>query len=1130
MKQVKMSWGKCLKGCLIFMVVSIWSLSLQAEDGLIGSWRFDEGSGTVAADDSGNGNDGTLYNMSTPWITGRYNYALNFDGSDDYVDCGNDSIFNVSATNAFTISCWIRPNDLSSEQGIIGKMVGGSWATATYAITITSNGYVKITVGNGSSYSTVSLPASCFSVGEWVHIAATYDGHDLRGYVNGEEKASNEDIDYTLASNAASLKIGQVYYYFDGDIDEVRLYNQALNASEIMTVFDDLRGQWLLDDGSGTTIADSSGHDITGTLVNMDYLAWVSGHLNEDGYFRTALHFDGSNDYVDCGNDSLFDVADTNEFTISCWIKFDDLSRENGIIGKMVGGSWATATYAITTTSNGYVKITIGNGSAYRAIYLPAACFEEGVWTHIAATYDGNNLRGYVNGEEEASAENVGYTLNTNTASLKIGQVYYYLEGSIDKIHIYGRALSEAEIKAKTYWPALAALPDRNYYTGENAVAISSLNVTSDAGLSGCYLVAKDSQGNTLGTNNYPGQNTDLTYATSSLANGSNTITVEFRESSGELFLATSFDIMKRAANPGYETKIDLRNGIVLRDGDPFFPIGLYVNGIDSSSSTDFQAISTAGFNSIIHWESYNLSPSYSTEYLEAADDCDLLVVEKLQSYSSVNLADYRDSEEDFLDAYIDERDQILDMASYAKQEENLLAYYTFDEPNANMLDAGQNLYAGTNSEDGYHPTFVLYMMGYGLEGENYINWCDIFGTDPYWVPPRVIGVNNGVNRVAKYTCIYRERAKQNRKVLWIAPVAEYYGSTYKRALLPEEQRCQTYLALIHGAKGIFYFRYPICHKDNWDMLSSLASEVASLSPSLLNPDLSQTITYYNESAPVEFDPENDIFTDVQVRLFEAPSGENYDYILLAANTREYPVDVDFTVSLLGSSGTVDRLFSQENCSVTDSKFSDEIESFGTRAYTFSSASTDPITIGVDMSPDGTYSNEEVIPVSGRENCTNLMQNPSFENDTLENWPDYIKPLNDVDQSNRICSANQNWGLVTDSPYHGSKCLKIAKRPGYTSGYYFKLLPEVSGNYTLSMYLRTDAAGAAANSGSGLRIQLNNGSSNTGIIYLNSTAWVRREITGSGVGGSLYLFDNGNIWVDAIQMESGSSATPFTMD
>ncbi len=1113
-------------------------LTELGNDFLCGSWEMDEGSGTTIDDSTDNGNDGTLYG-GTGWTTGKYNKALSFDGVDDYVSCGNDSIFNFNDTNQFTISCWIKPATLSKTQGIIGKRT--QFYLSPYSIFMLSDGRCEIVIGNGTNYGLIYLPANCFSVDEWIHLVVTYDGSMLRGYVNGKEQASNQ-LDFTLASNTTELVIGKfVANYFEGNIDKVKLYSRALHANEIKIMCDGLRGSWEMNQGTGTLARDSSGNANDGTLTNMSS-PWVGGHLDNDGYFRYALTFDGTNDYVNCGNDSIFNFSDTNAFTISCWVRPATLSKNQGIVGKY--SNFTSSPFNFFFISDGRLEIVVGNGTSYNTLFIPASCFTVDEWSHITVTYNGSMLRCYVNGYEEGSKK-VDYTLAPNSADLLIGKhASCYFEGDIDKVRLYDRPLSTDEISTMHLLSVLP--PNRNYYTGENVVAACVLNISDDTGLTNCYLVAKDSNGNSLGTNNSPETETDLTYSTSSLSSGTNTITVELRKNSGERVFATDFEILKRTALTG-EVKIDYDRGIILRNNSEFFPIGMYLSYTPVVTES-FQDMANAGFNTVIHWKNSGLDPEDAETYVDDADDYGLLVVDRHAAYCTVWLGEYTTSATDFWEAYkglgdspidVDQSERIIDACSYVKQKSNLLAYYSFDEPTVPEIEPGQDLYGEINDEDGYHPVVVNHIVNTIdtlMEDDDYTNWSDIVCFDPYWIPPYNGSLNTSVNWVAKYTCKFKELAKQKDKVLWVALMAEMWGRTNKRVATPAEHRSQAFLSVIHGAKGIFYYQYPVLHDDTWTALSELAEDLDDLAPSLLTPDLEQTINYSvwddteEEYLSATCDPANDQFTDVQISLREAPSGASYDYVLLAANTQRYPVDVDFTISLLGSSGTVSRLFDTDTYTVTSGKFFDQIEGHGTRAYTFTSTSTAAITINADLEARTDLepaAESAPYDFTGRISCTNLFQNPSLENNFIPNWPDYCRPIRSVP---RINTQNQQWGLVTDSPYHGSKCLKIDGSG--TNGFSFSLIPEHSGpgdkDYTFSLYMKDDIGGRQ------VQIGCDKGGYDTVTL---TTSWARYDYTCSFPANYSQTVDNhrfniklfgGTIWVDAVQVEQASGPTAFT--
>ena len=82
-------------------------LTSAAEAEMLGWWRLNEGSGSTASDSSGNNNDGTLVG-NPQWVVGVAGSALEFNGTSDFVNCGNDESLDI--TGPITITCWMRPS------------------------------------------------------------------------------------------------------------------------------------------------------------------------------------------------------------------------------------------------------------------------------------------------------------------------------------------------------------------------------------------------------------------------------------------------------------------------------------------------------------------------------------------------------------------------------------------------------------------------------------------------------------------------------------------------------------------------------------------------------------------------------------------------------------------------------------------------------------------------------------------------------------------------------------------------------------------------------------------------------------------------------------------------------------
>jgi len=232
--------------------------------GLVAYWSFDEGTGNIAYDISGNGNNCTIYGAK--WTKGKYGSALQFDGVDDYVEVPHSVSLNI--TDAITIEAWINT---SSDGGwwdsIVSKMDWGGGTRPGYTLLHRRKEVEFIAKSEGGVYYTISP-----LYGTWIHVAGRYDGECLRLYVNGVERGTPKQLTDGLGSTITPLKIGRLAYedvgYFHGIIDEVRIYNRALSPEEIRYHYNRGRpvAHWRFDEGSGTTTYDSSGNEYHGIL------------------------------------------------------------------------------------------------------------------------------------------------------------------------------------------------------------------------------------------------------------------------------------------------------------------------------------------------------------------------------------------------------------------------------------------------------------------------------------------------------------------------------------------------------------------------------------------------------------------------------------------------------------------------------------------------------------------------------------------------------------------------------------------------------------------------------------------------------------------------------------------------
>jgi hypothetical protein len=200
--------------------------------GLVAALGFNAGSGTTAADSSGNGNTGTL-NATTTWTaSGRFGSALVFNGTSSSVTVADTNTLDL--TTGMTLEAWVYPTvQPSSWRTIVAKEQTSGLPYFLHAGSSSSNRPATGALIAGTEpqlFGGTRLAANA-----WVHLAATYDGANQRLFVNGVQ-VSSRALTGSITVSTGPLRIGGNGVwgeYFQGRIDEVRVYNRALTQAEI---------------------------------------------------------------------------------------------------------------------------------------------------------------------------------------------------------------------------------------------------------------------------------------------------------------------------------------------------------------------------------------------------------------------------------------------------------------------------------------------------------------------------------------------------------------------------------------------------------------------------------------------------------------------------------------------------------------------------------------------------------------------------------------------------------------------------------------------------------------------------------------------------------------------------------
>ena len=404
--------------------------------------------------DSFGSHNGTAYG-SPGYGTGKLGQALVLHSStSDYVNIPYTS---ANSITAYTIAGWINPTTVANSDIVVLTDSSGPNATPSHQIRINNGKFEHSTFDPSVPGLKVVTGTSTIQSNTWYHVAIVASaGGKMHLYVNGVEEGNPVDIT-NLFAGGDRFHIGDpsnsgAFGYFNGLVDDLHIYEQALSAADIRSLFEDVPPEalWQFDGSVNDSIGTNNGTFYDG--ANPGTASYLAGKVGN------ALDLDGSNDYVNIP----YDASSVTAYTISGWVKPTDTSNVNIFVLTNNLGPVVTPSHQIRINSAGeFEHSTYDQGAGSMKVVTGTTTVQANTWYHVAIVAKaGDTMRLYVNGVEENSLGlNNPVSVNglfSGGDRFQIGVAAYggpgvttgYFDGLVDDMSFYRQALSPADIKA----------------------------------------------------------------------------------------------------------------------------------------------------------------------------------------------------------------------------------------------------------------------------------------------------------------------------------------------------------------------------------------------------------------------------------------------------------------------------------------------------------------------------------------------------------------------------------------------------------------------------------------------------------------------------------------------------------
>ncbi|WP_237502577.1 LamG-like jellyroll fold domain-containing protein [Streptomyces sp. SID8374] len=426
-------------------------------------WELDEAGGASQAAGSSGARIAKLHGGATTGGAGKKGKTLHLDGTSGYAAT---DIPTVNTANGFSVSAWVKLDRIPTDAAVVAAQPGNhSPGFELYY----SHGYQRW-VFNQYTSDTPGAPiaramasqAGGVTANAWTHLVGVYSGGDkeLRLYVNGALVGSTPyttawDARRGLQIGAANLR-GSVTNYFPGAIDELRIFDKPVSATEVTRLYN------LQSIGSGRTARavfpmdeDSGATEVIGRADTQPLGLVGDARLGSPGIAGRALELDGAGDYAH----TAAPHADTQRsFAVSAWAKLDRVPAQAATVVAQLGANRPGFELFYSKTYNrwGFTQYSadIPGAQQIRIVQPEGTIVRPGEWAHLVGVHDAveKTLTLYVNGTRVGSVPQTapwyaGGRVQVGALSIDGGQLIQFFPGQIDDVRLYDRPVSAEEVQ-----------------------------------------------------------------------------------------------------------------------------------------------------------------------------------------------------------------------------------------------------------------------------------------------------------------------------------------------------------------------------------------------------------------------------------------------------------------------------------------------------------------------------------------------------------------------------------------------------------------------------------------------------------------------------------------------------------